>query len=114
MFETGDAAYIANALGVVARARGMTAIAKDAGVTRESLYKALSERGDPRSSTLLGVAKETARQEQRNAILTLEATAAARVDIAAPGGSLDSTPLRPMSNREINYASMSDDEILGM
>ena len=56
-FETGDAAYIANALGVVARARGMTAIAKDAGVTREALYKALSERGDPRLSTLLGVAK---------------------------------------------------------
>ena len=56
-FETGDAAYIANALVVVARARGMTAIAKDAGITREALYKALSERGDPRLSTLLGVAK---------------------------------------------------------
>lgn len=54
-FESGDAAYIANALGVVARARGMTNIARDAGVTREALYKALSERGDPRLSTLLGV-----------------------------------------------------------
>src|SRR5258708_1026853 len=43
-----------------------------------------------------------------------QASAAARVDIAAPGGSLDSTPLRPMSNREIDYASMSDDQILGM
>jgi hypothetical protein len=43
-----------------------------------------------------------------------QASAAARVDIAAAGGSLDSTPLRPMSNREIDYASMSDDQILGM
>lgn len=56
-FETGDAAYIANALGAVARARGMTSIAKEAGVTREALYKALSEKGDPKLSTLLGVMK---------------------------------------------------------
>lgn len=56
-FETGDATYIAHALGIVARARGMTSIAKDAGVTREALYKALSEKGDPRLSTLLGVTK---------------------------------------------------------
>lgn len=55
--ETGDAAYIANALGVVARARGMTQVAKDAGVTREALYKALSPTGDPKLSTLLGVMK---------------------------------------------------------
>lgn len=53
--ETGDAAYIANALGVIARARGMTQVAKDAGVTREALYKALSPSGDPKLSTLLGV-----------------------------------------------------------
>lgn len=56
-FETGDATYIANALGVVARARGMTGIAKEAGVTREALYKALSDRGDPKFSTILGVMK---------------------------------------------------------
>ena len=56
-FASGDARYIANALGVVARARGMSAIAKEAGVTREALYKALSDRGDPKLSTLLGVAK---------------------------------------------------------
>ena len=43
--------------GVVAKVRGMTSVAKDAGVTREALYKALSEKGDPRLSTLLGVAK---------------------------------------------------------
>jgi probable addiction module antidote protein len=55
--ETGDASYIAHALGVVARARGMSSIAKEAGVTREALYRALSENGDPKLSTLLGVLK---------------------------------------------------------
>jgi probable addiction module antidote protein len=56
-FETGDAAYIAHALGVVARARGMTSIAKEAGVTREALYKALTLEGDPQLTTLLGVVR---------------------------------------------------------
>ena len=53
----GNARYIAAALGAVARARGMTHVAREAGVTREALYRALSEDGDPRLSTLLGVAK---------------------------------------------------------
>lgn len=56
-FEDGDAAVITHALGNVARARGMTSIAKEAGVTREALYKALTENGDPKLSTLLGVLK---------------------------------------------------------
>lgn len=56
-FESGDARYIANALGVVARARGMSQVARNAGVTREALYKALSDDGDPRLTTLLGVVK---------------------------------------------------------
>ena len=56
-FATGDTRYIANALGTVARARNMSQVARDAGVTREALYKALSDKGDPRLSTLLGVSK---------------------------------------------------------
>jgi probable addiction module antidote protein len=56
-FESGETAYIAHALGIIARARGMSQVATDAGVTREALYKALSETGDPKLSTLLGVAK---------------------------------------------------------
>ncbi|WP_307275629.1 addiction module antidote protein [Labrys wisconsinensis] len=55
--ESGDANYIAVALGTVARARGMTQVAKEAGVTREALYKSLGPDGDPRLSTLLGVLK---------------------------------------------------------
>ena len=53
--EENDLAFLAKALGDVARARGMTQVAKDAGVTREALYRALSEKGDPRLSTFLGV-----------------------------------------------------------
>lgn len=54
-FEENDPAHIADALGVVARAKGMTSVAKEAGVTREALYKALSTKGDPKLATLLGV-----------------------------------------------------------
>ena len=56
-FEDGDPALIAAALGDVARAIGMTDLATRAGVTRETLYKALSPTGDPRLSTFLGVMK---------------------------------------------------------
>jgi probable addiction module antidote protein len=54
---SGHAGYVAQALGVIARARGMTEVARAAGVTREALYKALSGNGDPRLTTLLGVAR---------------------------------------------------------
>ena len=56
-FEESDPAVIAHALGNLARARGMSAVAREAGVTREALYKALSESGDPKLSTLVGVRK---------------------------------------------------------
>ena len=54
---TGDAVYVAQALGTIARARGMSTVAREAGVTREALYRALSENGDPRLTTLLGLAR---------------------------------------------------------
>ena len=56
-FEDGNPALITHALGVIARAKGMGQIAKEAGVTREALYKALSMDGDPKISTFLGVIK---------------------------------------------------------
>lgn len=54
-FETGDATYIAKALGVVARAKGMTEIAKKTGLSREQLYRSLSERGNPTLKTTIAV-----------------------------------------------------------
>ena len=56
-FEDGDPKMIAVALGDIAKAKGMSAIAREAGVTREALYKSLSDRGDPKLSTLIGVMK---------------------------------------------------------
>lgn len=55
--ESGDAGFIATALGVIARAQGMAHVASEAGVTREALYRSLSASGDPRLTTLLGVTK---------------------------------------------------------
>lgn len=52
-----DAAGIARALGDIARARGMTHVAKEAGLSRESLYRALSKDGNPSFATVLRVAK---------------------------------------------------------
>jgi probable addiction module antidote protein len=56
-FEDGEPALITHALGVVARAKGMSQLARDAGVTREALYKALTADGDPKLSTFIGVMK---------------------------------------------------------
>ncbi len=52
-----DAAYIAKALGNIARARGMAQLARDTGLGRESLYKALSGEGNPEFSTIMKVVK---------------------------------------------------------
>lgn len=52
----GDAAFIAKALGDIARARGMSQVACDAGLSRESLYKALSGDRNPSLGTVLRVA----------------------------------------------------------
>jgi probable addiction module antidote protein len=55
--ETGDAGYIAKALGVVARARGMAQIASETGLSREQLYRSFSENGNPTLKTTLAVMK---------------------------------------------------------
>ena len=51
----GDPALTAHALGVVARARGMSALARETGLSREGLYKALGEGGNPEFATVLKV-----------------------------------------------------------
>jgi probable addiction module antidote protein len=53
--ETNDPAFIATALGTVARSHGMSQIAKKAGLSRESLYKALSAAGNPEFGTIMRV-----------------------------------------------------------
>lgn len=53
--DAGDGRLINAALGDIARARGMTQLARDTGLTREGLYKALSSEGNPEFSTVLKV-----------------------------------------------------------
>jgi probable addiction module antidote protein len=52
-FETGDNAFIAHAIGTVARARGMDALAEKLGLSRSGLYKALGSEGNPSFATML-------------------------------------------------------------
>ena len=54
-FQTNDAGYIAHALGVVARAKGMAQIAGQTGLSREQLYRSFSEKGNPTLKTTLAV-----------------------------------------------------------
>jgi probable addiction module antidote protein len=68
--ETGDADFVRDALGIVARARGMGTIAKTAGLNRESLYKALGEAGNPEFSTVMRIVRALG--------LTLSARSAAK------------------------------------
>jgi probable addiction module antidote protein len=55
--ETGDSAFIAKALGIVARAKGMAQIADQTGLSREQLYRSFSESGNPTLKTTLAVMK---------------------------------------------------------
>lgn len=52
-----DPSYIIHALGVIARARNMSQLAREAGISREGLYKALSEEGNPTFATVAKIAK---------------------------------------------------------
>lgn len=56
-FEEADPAGIADALGVVARAKGMSKLAEETGLSRAALYKALSSEGNPELATIVKVAR---------------------------------------------------------
>ena len=73
----GDAAFIAKALGDIARAKGMSQVACDAGLSRESLYKALSGERNPTLDTVLRVIGALG--------LKLRAEAVLDSDVAGPG-----------------------------
>jgi len=57
VLEEDDPALVTHALGVIARAKGMTQIARETGLGRESLYKALSPDGNPEFATIVKVLK---------------------------------------------------------
>lgn len=60
-FETEDVGYIAHALGVVARAKGMSQIANQTGLSREQLYRSFSEKGNPTLKTTIAVSRPPSR-----------------------------------------------------
>ena len=70
-----DPAFIAHALGVVARARNMSQLARDTGLTREGLYKALSDDGNPSFGTVLKVVNALG---YRFALVSEKATSASK------------------------------------
>lgn len=71
----GDATMIARALGDIARAKGMTQVARDAGLSRESLYKALSGERNPGFDTILKVIDALGMKLHAEAVLTSDPTA---------------------------------------
>jgi len=54
-FESGDPKFVAHALGIIARARGISNIAQETGLSREALYKSLSSEGNPTITTVMDV-----------------------------------------------------------
>ena len=81
----GDAAFIAKALGDIARAKGMSQVARDAGLSRESLYKALSGERSPGFDTILRVIEALGLKLHAQAVLTAaQQGAPADVSVAAP------------------------------
>jgi len=80
----GDAAFIAKALGDIARAKGMSQVARDAGLSRESLYKALSGERSPDFDTILKVIDALGlKLHAQVALVTGRQGAPARVAVAA-------------------------------
>ncbi|MBK5102300.1 MAG: putative addiction module antidote protein [Desulfobacteraceae bacterium] len=71
----GDAAFIAKALGDIARAKGMSQVARDAGLSRESLYKALSGERSPGFDTILKVIGALGLKLHAEAVLVTSSTA---------------------------------------
>jgi probable addiction module antidote protein len=71
----GDAAFIAKALGDIARARGMSQVARDSGLSRESLYKALSGERSPSFDTILKVVSALGLKLHAQAIRTARSVA---------------------------------------
>ncbi len=71
----GDAAFIAKALGDIARAKGMSQVARDAGLSRESLYKALSGERSPDFDTILKVMGALGLKLHAEPILVADSTA---------------------------------------
>lgn len=90
-FKTGDARYIAHALGVIARAKGMAQIAERTGLSREQLYRSFSENGNPTLKTTLTVMTalglELTTKIPSKVVQRVKAKSTARSTVKLAGGS---------------------------
>lgn len=89
--EDGDATLVATALGDIARAKGMTQVAREAGLGRESLYKAHSSSGYPEPATVLKVISVLGLQLRD--VVTLQSAAADRSAVLHQGEALNLEPI---------------------
>jgi probable addiction module antidote protein len=98
-FETGDASYISHALGVVARAKGMSEIARISGLSREHLYRSFSENGNPTLKSILAVMD--ALGVQLSATATEDATDSEQKPRATrkPGGKATAKKAKPNTKK---------------
>ena len=97
--ESGDADFVRDALGLVARARGMGGIAKKAGLNRESLYKALGEAGNPEFGTIMRIVRALG--------LTLSARPATSGPTSKRRKVACASPIRPRRVRNLADSGMN-------
>ena len=90
--ETQDPSYVSHALGVVARARGMSEIARESGLSREHLYRSFSENGNPTLKSILAVMEILGVQ--------LSATAVEKSSTPAPESMTDESAASKKANHQ--------------
>lgn len=114
----GDAAFIAKALGDIARARGMSQVARDAGLSRESLYKALSGERSPDFETILKVVgalglelhAKVARERLDTVAGHVDRSSVAKPPIKATRAAAGGATRRAARSRQIGSASTAAEE----
>lgn len=96
-FETKDPSYVSHALGVVARAKGMSEIAQTSGLSREHLYRSFSEKGNPTLKSILAVMDALGVQ--------LSATAKEQKSVTSPKSAVEQRPSIKSAAKKVKSAS---------
>jgi probable addiction module antidote protein len=96
-FETQDPSYVSHALGVVARAKGMSEIAQTSGLSREHLYRSFSEKGNPTLKSILAVMHALGVQ--------LSATATEQKSVTSPKSAIKQRPSVKSAAKKVKPAS---------
>lgn len=104
-FETQDSGYVSHAFGVVARAKGMSEIARTSGLSREHLYRSFSEKGNPTLKSILAV---------MNALgVQLSATAAEQTSVSKPKSIVKQQPAKKSAAKKIKSTAKKKSGVRG-